>query len=222
VQNKSEKTELTIFMRNGWLGLLLGASVIAAMALMPSLSAAQSKQVIFKCPGETMKSVPLTSGENAIDVQVGSDCICETTQIDLEMTVDMATRDLIQRAIGRGEECPSCGALILPNHSFCPSCGEKLDPEPRVRSGYIRCPDCGEAVKPKPDDLAGSFCPVCGGCLRGHLDQSWAFVQNHSSRIKLSEGLPAFGQRSTVRLFCYDKNTLYLYWKQVLRAEMGE
>ncbi len=44
--------------------------------------------------------------------------------------------------------CPKCGRPVDSHHSFCPACGERLQP---------RCPKCGRDVQ-----VGWQACPNCG------------------------------------------------------------
>ena len=56
-----------------------------------------------------------------------------------------------------------------------------------------------------------------------YLDTLWARLVDQSSLVRLWGGeLPAPGQRSTVRIYCYDKPAVFVYWKSMLAAELGQ
>lgn len=202
---------------------MLGAACLIGVLSVPLPSAAASRQVAFQCPGETTKSLKLAPSDGSVDVRVGRDCICADTRAILDTGVEAATRGLTLKAIGARYECHYCGAELRETARFCHGCGEKLDTYPPVRSGFVRCPACGEPVKPKADDLAGTSCTACGTILRQHLDEFWDRLADSSSLVRLSgQALPPAGQRSSVKLYCHDKSAIYLYWKKVLRAELGQ
>jgi len=222
MHEESRTCEASRRTRLALLSLFTGAVVIIGLASMTPPAAA-AKQLNISCPGETMRSVTLASGDSDIVLRVGGDCTCATSQATLDMGVEIATRDLILAAIGQGDECPSCGAKIEANAKFCSNCGEKLDATPAMKSGHIRCPACGTAVRPKVDDLAGTFCSNCGAMLRGHLDNFWNRLTSDSSTVQLSgRDLPGAGNRSSAAIYCHEKTAIYLYWKQMLRAEMEQ
>ncbi|MEW5761437.1 MAG: SPFH domain-containing protein [Candidatus Thermoplasmatota archaeon] len=50
----------------------------------------------------------------------------------------------------QGKACIKCGAIVLPNQTFCPSCGAK-------QVVGLECPKCKATVSPE-----AKFCPSCG------------------------------------------------------------
>lgn len=56
-------------------------------------------------------------------------------------------------------KCPKCGAMLLPDSSFCEVCGEPLGAGPALvtQATYKKCPKCGSLLL--PDSV---FCEVCG------------------------------------------------------------
>jgi len=202
---------------------LVAAATWTGVLVVPAHSAGTSKQVSFNCPVETTRSVRLSSAEGGVAVLVGNECICDSSKANLDTGAEIAAEDLIQKMIGSRHECPSCGEDIRSNARFCGSCGEKLDTARPVRSGYLRCPSCGEELEANKYSFRKGECPSCGEDLNVYLHTLWARLVDQSSRVWLSGGkLPAPGQRSTVRIYCYDKPAVFAYWESMLAAELGE
>jgi DNA-directed RNA polymerase subunit RPC12/RpoP len=223
VKSQSRSWEVARRSRRSGLALLVGAVVLIGLLLVPTPSGAASKQVRFDCPLEKMKFVTLSSGAGAVDVLVGSECVCGKSQTELETGVEIASRDLTLKAVGTRHECPACGEKLRANARFCHGCGEKLDKTPPIKAGYLRCPECDSAVKSKTHNVAGTFCTTCGAKLSGHLDTIWARLADQSPLMRLyGQELPAAGQRSTVRLYCYGKKAIFAYWEDLLAAELGQ
>lgn len=54
-------------------------------------------------------------------------------------------------------KCNQCGAELMDGAKFCPSCGAKVEQQPKVPT----CPQCGQEINP-----SAAFCPNCGFNLR--------------------------------------------------------
>jgi predicted RNA-binding Zn-ribbon protein involved in translation (DUF1610 family) len=207
---------------------LLAAAAWTGLLAVPAHSAGGSKQVSFNCPVETTRSVRLSSAEGDVEVRVGDECICDSSKVSLDMGAEIATKDLvtkmiITKTISAQRECPSCGEDVRSDARFCDSCGEKLETVRPALSGNLRCPSCGEDLEAKKHGFLEGECPSCGEDLDVYLDTLWARLVDQSSLVRLWGGeLPAPGQRSTVRIYCYDKPAVFVYWKSMLAAELGQ
>lgn len=93
----------------------------------------------------------VSSLDDEIEARVSEMRSTRTTDQDIEDRVRHLRGQRDRRIAATGKSCPSCGAPIQPDATFCSSCGADLS---------ARCPNCSGTIS--TDDR---FCPRCGAAL---------------------------------------------------------